>query len=54
MTGDIWSQYPDYDGYRGSEEYDADRRRERMMSAAEAEVAALLRETDRTADDIPF
>ena len=54
MIGDIWSQYPDYDGYRGSEEYAADRRREWMMSEAEAEVAALLGETDRTADDIAF
>lgn len=35
MIDDIWSQYPDYDGYRGSEEYDADLRRERMMSEAE-------------------
>lgn len=54
MISDIWAQYPDYDGYRGGEEYDADRRRERMMSEAEAEVAALLGETDRTADDIAF
>lgn len=54
MISDIWAQYPDYDGYRGSEEYDADRRRERMMSEAEAETAALLGETDRTADDIAF
>lgn len=54
MGFDFYSQYPDYDGYRGSEEYDADRRRQRMMSEAEAEVVALLGETDRTADDIPF
>lgn len=54
MISDIWAQYPDYDGYRGSEEYDADRRRERLIAAAEAEVAALLGETDRTADDIAF
>lgn len=54
MISDIWAQYPDYDGYRGSEEYDADRRRERLIAAAEAEAAALLGETDRTADDIAF
>lgn len=54
MTGDIWSQYPDYDGYRGSDEYYMDRRHERMIAEAEAETAALLGETDRTADDIAF
>lgn len=54
MTSDIWSQYPDYDGYWGSEEYDEDKRRERLIAEAEAEVAALLGETDRTADDIAF
>ena len=54
MGFDFYSQYPDYDGYRYSEEYDEDRRRERMIAAAEAETAALLGETDRTADDIAF
>lgn len=54
MTGDIWSQYPDYDGYRGSEEYYADQRQARLIAEAEAEVKALLEETDRTADDIAF
>ena len=54
MGFDFYSQYPDYDRYRGSEEYDEDRRRERMIAAAEAEVARLLGETDRTADDIAF
>ena len=54
MGFDFYSQYPDYDGYWGSEEYDEDKRRERLIAEAEAEVAALLGKTDRTADDIAF
>lgn len=54
MIGDIWSQYPDYDGYRGSDEYYADQRQERLIAEAEAEVKALLCETDETEDDIAF